>query len=225
MKKLHTFVRVIEALALFLALWIEEWAEKYLFTSKSAPLALLVVTGFVGMVVIIKLAHSAVSRWVDTSPRLRKLILGDDYIEGYWFNKVVMGNSVRYGVLRILATEGGVTVHGEQYDPTGKVTATWESQMADYHNNTLRYAYMVKYVGRTDSQDTYGFSDISFSKVSGCPMQYAGRFQDISPNDETANTFTFVGFRVVNDIQIAGLSTSAKQTSIAAMIADIDKKT
>lgn len=224
MKKLHTFVRGVEALALFLALWIEEWAEKYLFTSKSAHLALLVVTGFVGLVVIVKLAHSAMTHWVDHSPRLRKLILGDDYIEGFWFNKVQLSTTARFGLLRIIVTEGGVTVHGEQFDELGKLTATWESQMADYHNNTLRYAYLVKYIGRPDTQDVYGFSDISFSKVSGCPMQYSGRFQDISPNDETANTFTFVGFRLVNDIHIADLKGGRKPSVIAALIADASKK-
>lgn len=224
MKKLHTFVRAVEALALFLALWIEQWAQQYLFKSHSAPLALLVVTGFVGLVAVVKLAHYTMTHWVDTSPQLRKLILGDDYIEGYWFNKVQTSTSALFGLLRIIVTEAGVRVHGEQFDASGKLTATWESQMADYHNNNLRYAYLVKYVGRPDSQDIYGFSDISFSKVSGCPMEYSGRFQDISPNDETANTFTFVGFRIVNDLHIADFKGSRKQAAISALIGEASKK-
>lgn len=223
MKRLQNFVRGVEAFALFFALWLEQWAEQYLFKNNSAPLALLLLAAFVGLVVFVKLAQFLVTRWVDKSPTLRRLILGDDYIEGFWFNKVQTHDAALFGLLRIKVTEGGVTVHGEQYDESGRLTATWDSQMAEYHNNTLQYAYLVKYVGRSDTQDVYGFSDISFSKVTGCPGQYTGRFQDISPIDKTANTFTFVGSRVVEKPKLAHLMGTGKQGVVLELIADAAK--
>jgi len=197
-KNLKIFRHATQSLVVFGTFWLEKAVEHDLLLGTHASPTLIWIVAAVGLVALLWFSEWLINKCFDRSVWLRKRILGDDFIEGVWFNKVKLPlPGQAYGLLYIEVKEEGVVVHGSQHKENGQLTATWESYMADYRGNTLRYAYAVKYTERGDIQDVQGVSDISFLKRAGiAPQEYNGRFHDICPSQQPEESITFVGRRL-----------------------------
>ena len=219
MKQLHIFRHGVQSLVIFGGFYLEKVVEYDLLEKSKTPPMLIWIVAAIGLVGLLWLIECLINTWFDHSQWFRQILLGEDFIEGIWFNKVKLTEKSLFGLLHIEIKEGGVIVHGTQYDESGARTCTWESYMSDYHGNALRYAYSVKYVDRPDHTDVQGTSEINFTKGSGFPREYVGRFQDICPHQEAASTFTFVGRRITDPKQIARIGTDERQKEIKDLIA------
>jgi len=220
MKNLKLFRRAIQSLVVFGVFWLEKLVEYHLLEGKKSPPALVWIVAAVGLVALLYAVEWGINTWFDHSEWMREAILQDDFIEGVWFNKVKASGTALYGLLYIKVKEDSAVVHGTQYDEQGSLTGTWDSYMAEYHGNTLKYAYHVMYINQPERQGVRGVSDISFSKTVGMPKEYAGWFQDICPHQQTATTFTFVGRRVTKQPQLGMLAGSEKDRAVKELIAE-----
>jgi hypothetical protein len=128
MNKLKNFRHAVQSLIVFGVFWLEKSIEYNFLENKKTPPAIIWIVAAVGLMALLWTAEWLVNRWFDYSQKLRRLVLGDDFIEGTWFNKVKLSGQALYGLLHIEVREDGVMVHGAQYDENCKLTATWESR-------------------------------------------------------------------------------------------------
>lgn len=217
MKALKSFLAFWQMSAIFCGLYLEKWAEKYLIDDASVHPPLLMFALFVGLAVIIKALDLPFIKGVEKSRRLRRLILGDDYIEGVWFNKIKSGNGNLNGLVHIYFSEGDMRVSGEQYNEEGQLTATWHSTMSEYSEThaELSYAYKSNYFNAADPTKTStveGISKIRFIKAPmfGIPRTYEGTYEDNCPSQQK---HIFLGKKIESAQEIAdlrGVSTKKK---------------
>ena len=196
MKRLKTFIQTVKGFALFAGYYLEKYLEEHLMNQNTRQPILITVFAFLGLVAFIKVFEEIAKMLVERWQGLRRIILGDDYIEGIWFNKVPVSPPL-YGLLRIAIRNNSVNVDGEQYDQHGALTASWHSEMAKFDGRTLRYGYKATYSKHGADQPSHGMSGISFSKSSGVPLTYNGHFRDTAGNEEGRY---FMGFRVADVI-------------------------
>jgi hypothetical protein len=220
MKRLEAFIAFVKGFGLLFGFYIERRFE-YVLGDKT-PKSLLVIVAFLSLLASIKiferLAETSIERW----RWLRKSILGDNYIEGVWFNKVPT-NPPLYGLLRIELRDGSVGVEGEQYDQDATLTATWHSEMAHFDGSILTYAYRVIYVREGQSHEIQGISRISFAKVSqkGVPRSYNGHFQDIAVEQKN---FCFTGFLLEDQQILAKIERpDGKHEAITALVTKLNQ--
>ena len=193
MKRLQNFIHGAAYLGLLIGFYLEKKFEEQIL-GKEAHLAWRVFLPFLVLLVFAKIFEwgtgTAVERW----SWMRKIISGDSYIEGVWFNKVLTEKPL-YGLLLIEFKEGTISLDGEQLDSNAKLTATWHSSMAKFDGKILTYAYEVDYAGKEQPHMIHGVSEISFSRVTvpGPPTNYNGHFQDIAADHKNC---PFTGFRV-----------------------------
>lgn len=194
MQRLERFIDAVRAFALFVGLYFEQYLEGHLLNGKSPAPLLVTIFAFLGLIAFVKIAEAATVLAIERWRGFRRTILGDNYIEGIWFNKVPT-TSPLYGLLRIEIKDGSVGIDGEQYDRNGALTASWHSEMSKFDGDVLTYAYKATYSKHGQKHQVDGVSQISFAKAShsGVPQSYNGHFHD-SVGDEQACCFT--GFRV-----------------------------
>ena len=219
MKRLQAFISFVEGFGLLFGFYIERRFEYVL--GNETPKPLLTIIAFLSLLASImlfgQLAKSSVERW----RWLRRTILGDNYIEGVWFNKVPTEPPL-YGLLHFEFRNGSVGVEGEQYNGQAILTATWHSEMAHFDGSILTYAYKVIYVREGQPHEIQGVSRISFAKVSrnGVPLSYNGHFQDIAAERQN---FCFTGFRLEDEDLLSKIeSPSGKHDAILALISRLN---
>ncbi len=221
MKRLERFIQSVKAFALFAGLYLEKYLEQHLLDDKTRKPVLVTLFAFLGLIAFIKVAEAVAEFAIERWRGLRRTILGDNYIEGVWFNKVPLASPL-YGLLRIEIKESSVRVSGEQYDHNGAMTATWHSEMARFDGSTLAYAYRATYSKHGQQYEVHGVSHISFAKASrtGAPRSYNGHFHDSVGQQETC---CFTGFRLETPtIELLDKPTE-KLPAVKQLIAQADK--
>jgi hypothetical protein len=94
-------------------------------------------------IVIIGLLNYLVENLIDHSSRIRKMLLGDDYIEGYWYD-ITLGNNKEMlwaTLVHIYYDKGALKVNGLQYRESGDKVCVFKSTYAVYHDKTLFFEY------------------------------------------------------------------------------------
>ena len=115
----------------------------------------------------------------DSCPLVRKLALGDDYLEGVWIDAVT--GSDLFGVISISYKDGHLRMNGEQYNTQGAVTACWDNFLINIDGRTVRTLYRAPQYGAGAPSELLGFSTYIFSGPPGKPPQrYTGYFADCS---------------------------------------------
>jgi hypothetical protein len=221
MKRLDNFIQSVKAFALFAGLYLEKYLEQHLIDDKTQKPVLVIVCAFLGLIAVIKVSEKVAEFAIERWRGLRRTILGDNYIEGVWFNKVPI-NSPLYGLLRIEIKDSSVRISGEQYDRNGAMTATWHSEMARFDGSILSYAYRATYSQHGQEQEVHGVSQISFAKVSrtGEPRSYNGHYHDSVGQQQTC---CFTGFRLdANTIEMLDKPTE-KLPAVKQLIGQADK--
>jgi hypothetical protein len=172
------FVEWVRLLSLFGAVFV---ADLVLTSLKDAQAPFLVSAIVIGLVVIATmhvlelLATYVFERiWV-----VRRFFLGDEHIEGAWFDNVV--GKEQFGMFAIHFRDGRLFISGEQYDATGKVTATWEDYLVGFEGRTLHACYRAPQFSDKEPSEVYGFTKYVFGGKPGKPPTFfSGFFADLS---------------------------------------------
>lgn len=226
MNSLKKFLLFWQSIVIFAGLYFEKWAEQYFVDEAQGRPALLTLVTFLGLVVLIKCLDYPFAKGVEKSRKLRRMILGDAYIEGVWFNKVKSGEENRYGLLNIEYQDESICVHGEQYDESGNLKSTWHSVMSTYREKDLNltYAYEANYflpAGDKQVSTIQGISSIRFLKTpaGGSPNTYEGSYEDSVPVQEK---HFFLGAKVDSSEMLKMLANS-KKGAIQQLVKEYDK--
>ena len=110
MKQLHTFRHAIQSLVIFGGFYLEKLVEHDLLENTKTPPPVIWIVAAIGLVGLLWLIEYLINVWFDRSQWFRQKLLGDDFIEGIWFNKVKLSDKSLFGLLRIEIKEGGVIV-------------------------------------------------------------------------------------------------------------------
>ncbi len=129
--------------------------------------------------VIILVMNFVLESLFENSVLLRKMLFGDDFIEGYWYDITFNQKTkkVRHSVLFSIFYEGGqIKVSGLGYDPQGNRVGTFKSTESSYSNRVLFYQY-ESHTNYNQGFIEIGVSQLCFDKPAN---SYSGFYLDYS---------------------------------------------
>jgi hypothetical protein len=107
---------------------------------------------------------------------LRRVLAGEDFIEGDWPLVVVnerTGELIYLGFLTISHERGELRVDGVDWRPDGAVAHAFHSEQSRYSRRLLQYWY-----GQGVNNQMRGYTEIYFFPRRGRPKRHAGEFLD-----------------------------------------------
>ena len=127
-------------------------------------------------------ASEAFAEWaIDQSRWLRKRILADHFIEGYWIDKVqgVAADEALdvYAIIKIKCERGRYEVSGESFDGTGEPLGNFRCYTSSYSDFQLRYAY-EGINSRHPESKVEGYGEYHFTPGRVVPVTFSGFIYD-----------------------------------------------
>jgi hypothetical protein len=114
------------------------------------------------------------------SRQLRRVLSGNDFIEGDWPLIVVDMQTQRLlylGFLNIDFHDGQLFVLGDDWNPDGTHAQSFQSVQALFRNRTLHYWYEQ---GQSLlAPDMRGYTEVYFFPLQGMAKRHAGKFLDV----------------------------------------------
>jgi len=219
MKRYERFVNFVRILAIFGAIFlIDQLLQKFQSLNLSPFLA--VTFRGISAVAVLQLAEFFTSWLFDSCSFIRRLALGDDYLEGVWID-AVPGTEL-LGVINISYMDGQLRMNGESYDRHGNVTACWDNFLINIDGRTVRTLYRAPQYSHGTPSELMGFSTYIFSGSPGKPPQrYTGYFADSSISYERRG---LNGFRITNKSLLKRLSSPAERHHALIEASDAARK-
>lgn len=151
--------------------------DKYASQFKNDGIAYSTI--IIAVVLAVLIGNYIVDYIIDDSVRVRKLLMGKDFIEGYWYDLSIdkTSKSVKHGVLfKIDYEKGNYVLHGITYNRQGDRIATWKSISCTFFEKIL----FVQYESHTEYSATFiehGVLQIHFETPAN---SYTGFYFDFS---------------------------------------------
>lgn len=185
MEKLNKFLSwwntVIGACYVGVALHLKEAILSHNFSDKKTLVVLVCVAIFT-----LKIGSALGNEIVRSVRLLRKIILGKDFIEGYWIdlniddeNKVLRAISLVF----VDYEDGSLVMGGEIYSCGGASIGNWRSTSCGYKNLILWYVYSREVVFKK-KEKAKGRGELCFTTDKGSPKSYYGSFYDTKTETE-----------------------------------------
>lgn len=141
---------------------------------------LLLITIFI-IILISKFTQYILNKIIANSVKLRKLLLGKHFIEGYWIEGVIDISEVNklesFAIIKISYIDTYYEVSGDSYSTNGKLRGSFQSIYSDYEKYHLRYSY--KGINSEHNEaDVIGNAEIKFSPSNKYPVRLTGNLID-----------------------------------------------
>ena len=137
---------------------------------------LLGITAAVLVILAIFLFEYAASRLIDWIKPLRRWIMGEKFVEGFWVDIVRTDSSegVGYsgGILEIYFQKGELLVTGDTFDETGKKIGNFHSDFVHFVGWDFSYHYYKGVYAEQSTPD--GYSSYHFKPRKPCPESFEG---------------------------------------------------
>jgi hypothetical protein len=150
--------------------------KKYLNANAEEKIWVIVVVAIL-LFIIISFFNWAITKIVGNSKPIRKLLLGKDFLEGCWIQKItddpMNDRPVIYSIVYISYNDGYYKVTGESFDKDGNFTATFHSQFSEYSNHILKYPFTITTLENQEKK-VFGTSKLTFSSTNEHPNRYLG---------------------------------------------------
>lgn len=141
----------------------------------------LLVAAIILVMLISKSLEALFSLAVENSVTLRKLVMGSQFMEGYWIDKVVdVANDntmLSVGILKISFYHGMIMVSGTGYSPKYDPLGSFQTYISKYDAFTLKYGY-VSILPRDGGTEVHGHGQYMFSQGNDSPVRFTGFMQD-----------------------------------------------
>ena len=174
-KKLSSILSWINPVILALAFLTDSFFTSLLTTLKLPNISLVgpVILSVVGM----KLAESLATIIFLKSRSVRRYLMGDEDIEGYWVNIVIdvtePDEIVAYEFCVIRYDESGVVLSGDTWNVDGAWVHNFITKGADYLDRVLEYHY------RTGKDELGGYGVIKFGPLDDTPSDFVCKYVDL----------------------------------------------
>lgn len=180
MRKISKFYRSVDASALGAGLAFVGLTEQW-FDAQNIPgwLVWVIVALLIGA--FVRIFRVLAVRAVNRSQRVRRVILGADFIEGVWFDVLHINGELFCALITVYIRDGKYSVVGKQFDANGDLIVTWTSITSVFDGNTLHYLYRAHYNRLEPPEERQGISIWNFSRASGsrAPISFSGYFVDM----------------------------------------------
>ncbi len=164
--------------------WAKQWFAN---PGVSGILSLVVVA--VSVVAVNFIASNVFER----SKRVRRMLLGRQYIEGTWFDVMRVGGKIEeIGISWVRYEDLEINYCGEDYDLTLNYCSPYEAEMVQLKGQVLMYKYTAR---RSDNGNlgTQGYGELQFSPGrNGIPIKYAGSYFVLQGKEK----LSFDGFKL-----------------------------
>lgn len=139
---------------------------------------------WIAAIIVVMLATKGVEAlsWIaiNNSAYLRKIILGRQFVEGYWVDRLVDTETkeiISIGIVEISYQDGSLFVNGygysRSYDPRG----SFKTYVSKYESLTLKYGYESTLPFSSDVK-VHGHGQYNFVSGNPYPTRFTGYMQD-----------------------------------------------
>jgi hypothetical protein len=182
---MHRFERINGVYRLFVATGVSAISvlilDQLQEVLKSRSLAWVVLLGLVAIAVF--LLNQAFEGLLEASVTIRKLIAGDEFIEGHWHDISVDRSTkvIRHGCfLTIRWEDGRFALNGTTFDEAGNLDSTFRSTSAAFENGILTFGYQ-SYSKGYDHAIEIGIDQSRFDRPA---QSYSGFYFDFTKTIE-----------------------------------------
>lgn len=147
------------------SMWVEQLAWKWWISI----LVALVIVGIMSPVCSYLFTHG-----FDNMNWLRRLLLGNQFIEGVWFDLMKQdGKSLAYGITNIKSSGSQLQLTGEDFDLRGEHGGYYYTDMLVISWPVLKYKYTYQ---RSDDSElaNHGYGEIKIDNSAYYPVRYEG---------------------------------------------------
>lgn len=179
--------------------------------------ALVFVGCILFFVLVFKLLEWLINKLIKNSERIREFILGEDFIEGTWFDATVEENRT-FGLFKNSYQGLEIEQNGELFSADCVPLNSWTSIATNYKERTLTLVYKVNYVEEEIIEQRIGVLIITFTKTAQqkSPNTFIGTYYDLS---EEFKSKSFYGFKITDKAILKDLSNPAtKRQAIRKLI-------
>ena len=176
-RRIDTFIRWLSSIATS-AIAIGTYAVRSSLQSlvQNSPLALFIL--LVIVVLLSQVADYLIRQGVSKARWIRRYILGRQFVEGYWVDRVIEGGQVEsVGLLTIAYDNGQLEINGESLDTEGRRLGTFRTYISEYDNWEFRYAYHGMHKGKSDVRID-GYGEYHFVRGDRIPLAFSGFLHD-----------------------------------------------
>ncbi len=153
--------------------------RKFIFENPdSTPVTWISIAIVIFAVTVI--SNFVLSSLIEKSSLIRKWILGNHFIEGYWIQNIEtesygLMHTVQYSLLKITYEKFNFKVEGTSFALDGsKNTANFYSHVTEFDGVILRYPFTVETLEFNKKNNIFGKTELHFSKVGKLPELYFG---------------------------------------------------
>lgn len=148
--------------------YLNEYADKKLLIAIAMAIALFI---------LISIANWVITSFINNCQGLRKLLLGNHFLEGDWLQKIAPISSkekpLQYHIVHISYEKGYYMITGDSFNSIGRHIATFQSHLSKYGNHVLEYPFTVT-TKEVNDPNVFGISRLSFSPTHRIPNKYTG---------------------------------------------------
>lgn len=201
-QKIHEYIDTLLVVAvLYTEGSILDRLEQHFFRNHT----LIFVGCILFFVLVFKLLEWLITKLIKNSASIREFILGEDFIEGIWFDATVEDSNRTYGLFTNSYHGTEIEQNGELYSAECLPLNSWTSIASSYKEGTLILVYKVNYVQEEIIEQRLGILTISFAKTEKqkSPKTIIGTFYDVSENIKSKS---FYGFKVTDKAILKELS-------------------
>lgn len=180
LKKIENQINICKAVASSIIGTISGFLlKKFLFEKPETDYITLLIIAII-VFFLTAIANYLITSFIEKNKFLRKKILGNDFIEGHWIQKIEsesygLMHTVQYSLIKISIEKSHYKVVGTSFQTDGsETTAHFFSQTSDFNGVILSYPFTVESLEYKDSKNIFGHTKLHFSKTGGLPDSYFG---------------------------------------------------
>lgn len=184
-KRLEKFIAwgttIITSIVGLLSTYFAKQAE-----TKFNNTAVMLLCALIFIVLASKVLEYFLEKIIEKSIWVRRQILGNHYVEGFWIDKVIEQQTkevVAVAILKISFENKQLTSSGESYDLTGNKLGTFRTYISSYENFKLKYAYNGLNVQQNNLK-IYGHGEYHFTESNYPPVSFSGYLYDTNHNEK-----------------------------------------
>lgn len=152
------------------------YLRKFLENNQNTSIANIIEIAVILIITLVTL-NIAINKGIDHAKWFRKLIVGKDFVEGIWLQRISnksLPNSVPiYSIISISFKDNIYKISGESFNSSGKFTANFYSITSEYNSRVLKYPFKVTST-EFPKKLIYGYTELTFSSNEDTIRRYIG---------------------------------------------------
>jgi len=210
MKKIERFYKYANSIFVVIVVLIEEQVIQFVEHLGIKNNVLVYVISIITLITLFKIMEWTVEQLLEKVCWIRKLLLGEDYIEGVWLDKVEINKEKFYSLIHINYEDGMYYINGEQFFDNRVIKCSWHTISSRYENNSLKTIYETTHYCGGKNETFYGLSVYNFSinPQHTSPETFSGFFFDTS---SSLTNSSFHGYKIVDKNELEMLRDPQKR--------------